>query len=128
MKLAFVSILSIAALCGGCATHHMAPPADASARVMCRNGQPLTAPGECVGKGGIDRQATREKTQTLRDTQASGAAGATKPHEVWATPAAKTYYCQGDSEYGHAKEGQYMSESDAMAKGLHPAGGKHCGT
>lgn len=127
MKLTLVSlsVFSIAALCGGCA-HQPTPPADASASVTCRNGSPLTAGGECGGKGGIDRQATREKSQSLRATQASGAGAASKAGEVWATPATKTYYCQGDREYGQAKEGKYMSESEAMAKGLHAAGGKHC--
>jgi hypothetical protein len=128
MKLTFlpVSLLSIAALCGGCADRS-APPADASARVMCRNGSPLTAGGECGGKGGSDRQATREKSQVQRETQAAGAAAANKPGQVWATPASKSYYCQGDRDYGQAKEGKYMSESEAIAKGLHASGGKHCG-
>jgi hypothetical protein len=127
MKLSLLppSVLCVAALCGGCA-HHMAPPADASARVTCKNGTPFTHNGECGGQGGVDHQATREKTQSLRDTQVSGAGAAHQPGEVWATPAAKTYYCHGDREYGQAKEGKYMSESEAMAKGLHAAGGKRC--
>jgi hypothetical protein len=36
------------------------------------------------------------------------------------------YYCHRDRAYGQAKEGKCMSESDAMAQGLHAAGGKRC--
>jgi hypothetical protein len=125
MKVSLLSaVLAATALCGGCA--HVGPPADASARLVCKDGTPLTHNGECGGHGGIDRHASAEKTQTLRDTQVSGAAGANQHGEVWATPAAKTYYCHGDREYGQAKEGKYMSESDALAHGLHAAGGKRC--
>jgi len=118
------SVLAAAALCSGCA--HVGPPADASARLVCKDGTPFTHNGECGGRGGVDRSASAAKTQTLRDTQVSGAAAASQRGEVWATPAAKTYYCHGDREYGQAKEGKYMSESEAMAKGLHAAGGKRC--
>jgi hypothetical protein len=125
MKLTVLSSLfAAAALCAGCA--HVGPPADASPRVVCKDGTPLTHSGECGGHGGIDQRASAAKSQTLRDTQVSGAAAAHQPGEVWATPAARTYYCQGDREYGQAREGKYMSETDAIAKGLHAAGGKRC--
>jgi len=119
------SIVCVAALVGGCA--HTAAPAGASARVVCKDGTQHTENGECGGRGGIDHQATRQKSQALRDSQVSGAAAAGKPDEVWAAPAAKVYYCHGDPGYGSAKEGKFMSESEAAAKGLHAAHGKHCG-
>jgi hypothetical protein len=125
LTLLSTSVLAAAALCSGCA-HQGKPPADASARAVCRSGTAMTAAGECGGEGGIDRQATREKSQQLRETQASGAAAALKPDEVWATPASKTYYCHDRPEYGKAKEGKYMTQSEAVAKGLHPADGKRC--
>jgi hypothetical protein len=127
MKLSVLcSLIAAGALCAGCA--HVGPPADASARLVCKDGTPLTHNGECGGRGGIDRQASTDKTRTLRDTQVSGAAAAGQPGEVWATPAAKTYLCQGDPDYGRSKEGQFMSQSDARAKGLKPASGSHCGS
>jgi hypothetical protein len=119
------SVLAAAALCGGCA--HMGPPADANPHLVCKDGTPLTHNGECGGRGGIDRRASADKTHKLRETQVSGAAAASRPGEVWATPAAKRYLCQGEPDYGKTKEGRFMSESDARTKGLQPANGKACG-
>jgi hypothetical protein len=126
MKLSFLSlsVLSAAALCGGCA--HTGHPADSSPRVVCKDGTPYTGNGECGGRGGIDRHATNEKSSRLRDAQVSGAGAAGHPGEVWATPATKTYVCPGDRDYGVSKEGQYIGEAEAKAKGWRPAGGQPC--
>jgi len=125
MKLpALCSVFSAALLCVGCS--HMGQPAAASARIVCKDGTALTPKGDCGGHGGIDRQATAARSQTLRQSQVSGAAAANRPGEVWATPATKSYVCEGQSEYGKTKEGQYMSEGDAQSKGMHPAHGKRC--
>jgi len=119
------TLCSLAALAGGCAEPPM-KAADASPRVMCRDGTSMSHNGECGGHGGIDRHATAERGQALRDRQAMGAARERKPDEVWATPATRTYYCRDMREYGKSKEGQYLSEADARAKGFHAPGGKHC--
>jgi hypothetical protein len=119
------TLCSLAALAGGCAEPPM-KAADASPRVMCRDGTTMSHNNECGGHGGIDRHATAEHGHALRERQALGAGHERKPGEVWATPAAKTYYCRDASEYGNSKEGQYLSEADARAKGFHPAGGKNC--
>jgi hypothetical protein len=45
--------------------------------------------------------------------------------KVWAS-GGKTYHCYGSRHYGKTKHGEYMSEADAKAKGLHPARNKPC--
>lgn len=126
MRLSSLSpcIVAVAALVGGCAQPK--PPANALPTMACKDGTSTTENGQCAGHGGVDPQASQQKSNQLRDTQKSAGAAARSPDEVWATPAAKVYYCQGDPGYGKAKEGQYMNESTAVSKGMHASGGKHC--
>ena len=62
------------------------------------------------------------KSSTRTTTLAPGA-GANK---VWLNTASNVYHCPGSRYYGTTKEGAYMTEAEAKAKGGRPDRGKPC--
>ena len=111
------------------------PDAAATVKAVCKDGTPFegtTLRGACRGHGGVDKAASAG-TPAAAATPAKPAAPATTAPapgggagQVWANEANKVYHCQGDRYYGKTKQGEYMSESDAKAKGFHAARGKAC--
>ncbi|AMM24258.1 DUF3761 domain-containing protein [Variovorax sp. PAMC 28711] len=67
--------------------------------------------------------ATPAKTDKTAAMTAAPGGGAGK---VWANDETKVYHCMGDRYYGKTKKGEYLSEADAKAKGMHASHNKAC--
>ena len=147
LSLAIVSSLAFPAFA-------QAAEAPAAVTATCKDGTPYsgaTMKGACRGHGGVDKKASAasaaaptaaapaapgaaaapatpaapaaKPTKSAMPTQAAAGGGAGK---VWVNASTKVYHCEGDRYYGKTKAGEYMSESDAMAKGFHGSHGKAC--
>lgn len=123
-----------------------AAEAAATVTATCKDGTPYsgaTMKGACRGHGGVDKKATAASAaaSAAAPAPAAAAAPAAKPAKsampaqaaagggagkVWVNVSTKVYHCEGDRYYGKTKTGEYMSESDAMAKGFHGSHGKSC--
>jgi hypothetical protein len=114
--------------------------ADTSTPVTCKDGatSPHGGRGACSGHGGIDKAATKAaapapgtpasthppSTQTHSPPAAAAPGGG--PDKVWVNTASKVYHCPSDRWYGKTKQGEYMVEADAKAKGNRPDHNKPC--
>lgn len=109
----------------------------AKVNAVCKDGTPFSGDslhGACRGHGGVDKKASKTTTAAPKPTTAAAKADGTPTVQaagggagkVWANDTSKVYHCQGDKYYGKTKQGEYMSEADAKAKGFHGDHGKAC--
>jgi hypothetical protein len=99
----------------------------------CKDGTAFsgaTRSGACRGHGGVKTwgsaaanpgASASTTSQAAKSPAAGGGAG-----QVWVNTASKVYHCPGTRWYGKTKQGAYMSETAAKAKGARPDHGKTC--
>lgn len=119
-----------------------APEAQANAAAttgLCKDGTVYTGAtkrGACRGHKGIKEwyadkpaesaapapaavpaQPPAQEAAPTSATAARAAAPAAGSGKVWVNTRSKIYHCEGSKFYGNTKEGEYMTEADAQAKG-----------
>ena len=123
-------------------------PATGAVTAVCKDGTNFsgeTRKGACKGHKGVQTwgsQAAAMPQTKAAPTAAAPAATAPKTAskaapittpavgggagKVWVNTKSNTYHCMGTKYYGKTKEGAYMTEAEAKAKGAHADHGKAC--
>jgi hypothetical protein len=145
MKLASL-LLSLAALIASpsfAAPASAAPTAAGAVTAVCKDGTSFsgeTRKGACKGHKGVQTwggeaaamPAAKAAPAVAAPKAAPKAAAITTPAagggagKVWVNSKSNTYHCMGTKYYGKTKEGAYMTEAEAKAKGAHADHGKAC--
>ena len=88
------------------------------------NASSSAAGGAAAPAPGSSASTHPPSTQTHSPSAAAAPGGG--PDKVWVNTASKVYHCPSDRWYGKTKQGEYMTEADAKAKGNRPDHNKPC--
>jgi hypothetical protein len=138
MKIPFLSMAVAAGLLVATAGYAQIPAsAPAGSTALCKDGTSYSGSskkGACSGHKGIKTwygasgaaagAASAPAGAAPSDAKPAAAGGG--PGQVWVNTSTKVYHCPTDKYYGKTKNGAYMTEADAKAKGFHADHGKAC--
>jgi hypothetical protein len=92
----------------------------------CRGHKGVQSWGDATAPSSTTTPATTTSPSTTNPVPAQATHSVPGNGQVWVNTQSKVYHCPDDRDYGHTKQGTYMTEAAAKAEGDRPSRGKVC--